>query len=67
LFRIVWTETARRDLERIRDYIGQFAPLAAQRFAVRLVVAAESLNYGDTILNSEPADGSGCAIGIVSP
>jgi plasmid stabilization system protein ParE len=41
--RIVWSLRAQRDLENIRAYIGQFAPLAAQRFALRLVSAAESL------------------------
>jgi hypothetical protein len=30
LHRIVWTRQARDDLDRIREYIGQFAPLAAQ-------------------------------------
>lgn len=34
---------AERDLTSIRAYIGQFAPPAAQRFAARLVEAAESL------------------------
>jgi len=43
LHRIVWTRQAREDLQRIRDYISQFAPLAAQRFAVRLVTSVESL------------------------
>jgi plasmid stabilization system protein ParE len=41
----------------VRDYIGQFAPLAAQRFAARLVHAVETLKtqpargriVGDTI------------------
>lgn len=41
---VSWTLGARRDVERIRDYIGQFAPLAAQRFALRLVTTAESLS-----------------------
>jgi len=43
LARVVWTEPARQDLEGIRSYIGQFSPLAAQRMAVRLHAAAESL------------------------
>ena len=43
MHRIVWTRQARDDLDRIREYIGQFAPLAAQRFALRLVLAVESL------------------------
>jgi toxin ParE1/3/4 len=44
LRRVIWTRPAQRDLEGIRAYIGQFNPLAAQRFAQRLVAAAESLN-----------------------
>jgi toxin ParE1/3/4 len=43
LHRIVWTRQARDDPDRIGEYIGQFAPLAAQRFALRLVMAVESL------------------------
>ncbi len=38
-----WSARARRDLESIRAYIGEQAPLAAQRFSLRLVNAAESL------------------------
>lgn len=41
---VSWTLGARRDVERIRDYIGQFSPLAADRFALRLVTTAESLS-----------------------
>ena len=41
--RVVWAQAARRDLEGIRAYIGQFNPTAAARFAGRLVVAAASL------------------------
>ena len=41
---VVWTRGARQDVERIRAYIGQFAPLAAHRFALRLVNTAESLS-----------------------
>jgi len=40
---VVWTKRALADLMAIREYIGQFSPLAAQRMAVRLRVAAESL------------------------
>ena len=43
LHRIIWTLRAQRDLTEIRAYISQFAPLAAQRLAQRLVAAAESL------------------------
>ena len=41
--RVLWTEPARQDLEDIRSYIGRFSPLAAQRMAVRLRAAADSL------------------------
>ncbi len=41
--RVVWTREARANLEAIRTYIGEFNPLAAQRIAVRLIIAAESL------------------------
>lgn len=40
---MIWTVDARDDLASIRAYIGQFKPLAAQAFALRLVSAAESL------------------------
>ena len=40
---VLWSERSRRDLAGIHAYIGQFAPLAAQRFAVRLITAVESL------------------------
>jgi toxin ParE1/3/4 len=41
--RVVWTREARVNLEAIRDYIGQFNPLAANRIAVRLISTVESL------------------------
>lgn len=40
---VVWTRRALADLTAIRRYIGQFSPLAAQRMAIRLRSAAESL------------------------
>ena len=40
---MVWTRSALRDLEGIRNYIGQFNPLAVQRMAGRLLYAAEAL------------------------
>jgi plasmid stabilization system protein ParE len=40
---VVWTKRALADLMAIREYIGQFSPLAAQRIAARLRSAAESL------------------------
>jgi toxin ParE1/3/4 len=42
-YRIVWSQRSRRDLNGIHAYIGQFAPLAAQRFAARLIAAVEAL------------------------
>lgn len=41
--RVVWTEEARANLLAIRSYIAQFSPLAAQRFSLKLVTAAEDL------------------------
>ncbi|MGH1560092.1 type II toxin-antitoxin system RelE/ParE family toxin [Caulobacter segnis] len=40
---VAWTWRALADLSAIRDYIGQFSPLAAQRMALRRRAAAESL------------------------
>ena len=40
---VVWTWRALADLAAIREYIGQFSPLAAQRTALRLRSAGESL------------------------
>ncbi len=42
-FRVIWSPRAIRDLAGIRAYIGQFAPLAGQRFTARLVGVVESL------------------------
>lgn len=41
--RVIWSPRAIRDLVGIRAYIGQFAPLAAQRFTARLIGVVESL------------------------
>ncbi len=41
--RVIWSPRAIRDLAGIRAYIGQFAPLAAQRFTARLVGSVENL------------------------
>jgi addiction module RelE/StbE family toxin len=41
--RVIWTTEAINNLTDIRSYIGSFNPLAAQRFALRLWNAAESL------------------------
>jgi toxin ParE1/3/4 len=40
---VVWSARSERDLKSIRAYIGQVAPLAAQRLALRLISAVESL------------------------
>lgn len=40
---VVWSARSKRDLEGIRAYIGQVAPLAAQRFTLGLVTAVENL------------------------
>lgn len=50
--RVIWTIDARDDLASIRAYIGQFKPLAAQAFALRLVRAAE--NLADTPARGNP-------------
>lgn len=41
--RVIWTRRAIGNLEAIRSYIGQLSPLAAQRMALRLKSAGESL------------------------
>lgn len=40
---VIWSARAIQDLAGIRAYIGEFAPLAAQRFTARLVATVESL------------------------
>jgi plasmid stabilization system protein ParE len=40
---IIWSARAIRDLAGIRAYIGEFAPLAAQRFTARLMATVDSL------------------------
>jgi addiction module RelE/StbE family toxin len=42
-YRIDWSQRSRRDLDAIRAYVEQHAPLAAARLAVALVSTAESL------------------------
>ena len=41
--RVIWSPRATVDIEAIRDFIGHDSPLAAQRMAVRLKNAGESL------------------------
>ena len=45
MVRVVWTRRAAADVLTIRAYIGQFAPLAAQRMALRLEAAGDSLEH----------------------
>jgi toxin ParE1/3/4 len=41
--RVVWTEAARRDIERIRRYVAEHRPLAAIRLAQRLFESGDNL------------------------
>ncbi len=41
--RVVWTDEAIANLDAIAVYIGEFNPLAAQRLALRLKAAGDSL------------------------
>ena len=43
MVQVVWTHRAAADVLAIRAYIGQFNPLAAQRMALRLRAAGDSL------------------------
>jgi plasmid stabilization system protein ParE len=57
--RVVQSDQAQVSLTAIRGYIAEFSPLAAQRFALKLVAAAEDLAHnpdrgrpvGDVIAN----------------
>lgn len=44
MVQVVWSRRALADLAAIRAYIDQFSPLAAQRMALRLKAAADSLD-----------------------
>ncbi len=46
---VVWTRRALEDLRAIHTYIDQFAPLAAQRMALRLKSAADWLGDSPSI------------------
>ena len=62
---VIWTDRSRRDLEKIDAYIGQFAPLAAQRFTARLVATVESLvDHPD---RGRPVRGQTRELAIVAP
>lgn len=43
MVQVVWTRVAAENVDLIRAYIAQFDPKAAQRLAVRLIGAGESL------------------------
>ncbi len=45
MVQVVWTPRALADLNAIAAHIGQFRPLAAQRMALRLRLAADSLAH----------------------
>ena len=42
--KVIWSPRALADIDSIRDYIGQSSPLAAQRMAIRLLQAGDSLD-----------------------
>jgi plasmid stabilization system protein ParE len=42
--RVIWSRDALSHLELITSYIAQFDPAAADRFAIRLINAGESLS-----------------------
>ncbi|HYE45362.1 MAG TPA: type II toxin-antitoxin system RelE/ParE family toxin [Caulobacter sp.] len=44
MVQVVWSRRALAELAAIRAYIDQFSPLAAQRMAVRLKAAGDSLS-----------------------
>lgn len=43
MVQVVWTYGALADLRAIRAYVAQFSPLAAQRLALRIIAAGDSL------------------------
>ena len=65
MHRVVWSARAQSDLAGIRDYVSQFAPLAAQRLATRLIAAVESLS--DYPLRGRPIGGGRRAITAIPP
>lgn len=44
MVRVVWTRRALADLIGIHEYVAEFNPLAAQRLALRLMNAGDSLD-----------------------
>jgi len=57
---VAWTEPARQDLERIRAYVAEFNPWAANRLAVQLLAAltASSIFRAAVGLASRPVPAS---------
>jgi addiction module RelE/StbE family toxin len=62
---VVWSQRSKRDLASIRAYIGQHAPLAAQRFTLKLVNAVESL--ADLAERGRPVQGSIRELVVIAP
>ena len=56
MVRIIWNVSAREDVERIRSYVAQFDPVAAQRLANRIIRASNSL--ADFPNRGRPAGGT---------
>ena len=63
--RVIWAPRAANDLQSIRDYIGQFNPAAAARFAAQLVATAESLT--DFSQRGRPASGKRRELVVIWP
>lgn len=63
--RVVWTEPAQGDVVRIRRYIAQFRPRAAQRMAEDLYAAAEGL--GEHSERGKPGKGDRRELLIIRP
>jgi toxin ParE1/3/4 len=62
---VVWSERSKRDLASIRAYIGQHAPLAAQRFTLKLANAVEGLS--DLAERGRPVRGSVRELVVIAP
>lgn len=56
--RIVWTERALDDLEKLLEYIARDAPVTARRFAQKMISRLESLQEHPTLGGEVPEDDS---------
>ena len=65
MVQVSWSPQAIRDLFHIRNYIGRDSPLAAQRMAIRLKAAADSLSL--TPARGRPASGGAREITLIYP